>query len=215
MYIFATRTINSTDMIATWWASLSLIMKILWGVTLAASLIFIIQSIMTFVGADVDADFDTDVDLSMDGADLSNIDGGSNLYTFRNFVNLVLGFGWSAILLKDRIQSTPVLILVSILIGLALVVAVMYLFKWLNSMQQSGNIDIQKSAVGCEGKVYLTIPAERKGAGKVQISINGAVREYDALTESAEDLKTGTSIRVVDVVDSNTVIVEETTSYTV
>lgn len=215
MYIFATRTINSTDMIATWWASLSLIMKILWGVTLAASLIFVIQSIMTFVGADVDADFDTDVDLSMDGADLSNIDGGSNLYTFRNFVNLVLGFGWSAILLKDRISSTPVLILVSIIIGMALVVAVMYLFKWLSSMQQSGNIDIQKSAVGCEGKVYLSIPAERGGTGKVQITINGAVREYDAVTESAEDLRTGASIRVVDVVDSNTVIVEETTSYTV
>ena len=66
-------------MIASWWAGLSLVMKILWGVTLAASLVFIIQSILTFIGADVDADFDTDVDMSMDGADLSNIDGGSNL----------------------------------------------------------------------------------------------------------------------------------------
>jgi hypothetical protein len=190
-------------------------MKILWGVTLAASLIFIIQSIMTFVGADADTNFDVDVDTSMDGADLSNIEGGSNLYTFRNFVNFLLGFGWSAILLQDNIPSTGLLILVSVIIGVALVAAVMYLFKWLAGMQQSGNINLQKSAAGCEGKVYLTIPALRGGAGKVQITINGAVREYDAVTESEEPLKTGASIRVVDVIDASTLLVEETNTYTI
>ncbi len=202
-------------MIATWWAGLSLMMKILWTVTLAASLLFVIQSILTFIGADADADFDTDIDTGMDGGDLSNIEGGSNLYTFRNFVNFCLGFGWSAILLQDSISSTALLILVSALIGVALVAAVMYLFKWLSSMQQSGNIHVQKQAAGCEGKVYLTIPAARSGAGKVQITIAGSVREYDALTESEEALKTGTPIRVIDALDANTVLVEEINSYTV
>lgn len=202
-------------MIATWWAELSLVMKILWGVTLTASLVFIIQSILTFVGADVDSDFDVDVDTSMDGADLSNIDGGANLYTFRNFVNFILGFGWSAILLQDSVPSVPLRIILSVIIGIALVTAVMYLFKWLAGMQQSGNINLQKSAAGCEGKVYLTIPEDRSGTGKVQITINGAVREYDALTESETPLKTGTSIRVVDALDANTLLVEETNTYTV
>lgn len=202
-------------MIASWWADLSPIMKILWSVTLTASLVFIIQSILTFVGADADSNFDVDVDTSMDGSDLSNIDGGSNLYTFRNFVNFILGFGWSAILLQDSITSVPVLIFVSVLIGIALVAAVMYLFKWLSTMQQSGNINLQKSAAGCEGKVYLTIPAARSGAGKVQITINGAVREYDAVTENDAPLKTGVSIRVVDAVDANTLLVEESNIYTV
>ena len=202
-------------MIASWWAGLSLVMKILWGVTLAASLIFIIQSILTFVGADADSSFDVDVDTSMDGADLSNIEGGSNLYTFRNFVNFILGFGWSAILLQDSISSTGVLIFVSALVGVALVAAVMYLFKWLAGMQQSGNINLQKLAPGCEGKVYLTIPAARKGSGKVQITISGAVREYDAVTENESDLKTSAPIRVIDIVDANTLLVEEINTYTV
>jgi membrane protein implicated in regulation of membrane protease activity len=202
-------------MIAIWWAELSPVMRILWAVTLSASLIFIIQSILTFVGADADSSFDTDVDLSGDGSDLSNIDGGSNLYTFRNFVNFILGFGWSAILLQNSIASVPLLILVSVIVGIALVVAVMYLFKWLASMQQSGNIDVNKSAKGCEGTVYLTIPAARAGEGKVQISINGAVREYDAVTESDSALKSGTPIRVVDVVNASTLLVEETNSYTI
>ena len=202
-------------MIATWWASLSLIMKILWGVTLSASLIFVIQSIMTFLGADADSDFDVDVDTSMDGTDLSNIEGGSNLYTFRNFVNFVLGFGWSVILLQESIPSTPLLITVGVVIGIALVALVMYMFKWLAGMQQSGNINLQRSAAGCEGKVYLTIPASRTGSGKVQITIGGAVREYDAVTENETPLKTGASIRVVDVVDANTLLVEETNTYTI
>ena len=52
-------------MLATWWADLSPVMKLLWGVTLTATLIFIIQTVMTFLGADADGtDFDMDLDTS-------------------------------------------------------------------------------------------------------------------------------------------------------
>ena len=199
-------------MIATWWAGLSLVMKILWGITLTASLIFIIQSILTFVGADADTDFDVDVDTSMDGADLSNIDGGSNLYTFRNFVNFFLGFGWTAILLQGQVKSSALLVIIAVLVGIALVAVVMWLFKWLNSMQQSGNINIYKAAVGCQGKCYLRIPEERSGEGKVQITIQGAVREYNAVTDG-DAIKTGTPVKVVEVINANTLLVEELNSY--
>jgi membrane protein implicated in regulation of membrane protease activity len=200
-------------MIATWWAELSPVMKLLWGVTLTATLIFIIQTVMTFLGADADStDFDVDVDTSMDGADLSNIEGGSNLYTFRNLVNFFLGFGWSAILLQSSVKSTALLIFLSVLVGVGLVVAVMYLFKWLSTMQQSGNINVYKSAVGCQGKCYLVIPGERAGEGKVQITIQGAVREYNAVTDG-DTIKTGTPIKVVEAVNANTLLVEELNSY--
>ena len=201
-------------MIATWWATLSPVMKLLWAVTLTASLIFVIQTVMTFLGADADSstDFDMDVDTSMDGVDLSNIEGGSNLYTFRNFVNFFLGFGWAAILLQPSVKSTALLIFLAVLVGVGLVVAVMYLFKWLSSMQQSGNINVYKAAVGCQGKCYLRIPAERSGEGKVQITIQGAVREYNAVTDG-DEIKTGASVKVVEVVNANTLLVEELNSY--
>ena len=192
-------------MIATWWASLSPIMKILWGVTLAASLTFIIQSVLTFIGADAGGDLDMDFDA---GADFSGDgDTGMNLYSFRNFVNFLLGFGWTAILLQDKIRAAGLLLTVSILVGIGLVVLVMYLFKWLSSMQQSGNIDVFTSAVGCTGKAYLTIPGERAGEGKIQITIDNAVREYNALTDG-EEIKTGTPIRVIEVIDASTLLVE-------
>ena len=88
---------------------------------------------------------------------------------------------------------------------------VMYLFKLLNGMQQSGNINIYRSAAGCQGTVYLTIPGERKGEGKVQISINGAIREYNALTDG-DEIKTGTPIKVLEAVNDSTLLVEELTS---
>lgn len=207
----------------TWWSSLSVLMKVLWGITLTASLIFIIQSILTFVGAghaDIDGGIDTggDSDGGLDSGSLDaagvdpaatfETDPGMNLLTFRNFVNFCLGFGWTSVLLHDRIASYGLLLLIAVLVGIALVATVMWLFKWLSGMQQSGNINVRKSAVGCQGKVYLTIPGERNGEGKVQITINNAVREYDALTDG-DAIRNGASIRVIEVINEYTLLVEE------
>lgn len=190
----------------TWWTSLSTAMQVLWAITLSASLIFVIQTVMTFLGlGDHDADFDLD---TSDGS--FDADPSMNLLTFRNLVNFCLGFGWTAVLMHEKIQSNALLIIVSVIVGILLVTVVMWIFKWLSGMQQTGNIDVHKSAVGCEGKVYLTIPGDRKGEGKVQITINNAVREYDAVTDG-ETIPTGKAIKVTEVINDYTLLVEELT----
>ena len=199
-------------MITMWWASLSLVMKILWGITIAASLVFVIQSVLTFVGADsapdgadMPGDIPADADLAAAGH------AGMNLYTFRNFVNFCLGFGWTAVLFYDRLPSKAVVFVLAFIVGAILVAAVMWLFKWLYGMQQSGNIDVFKSAAGCSGTVYLTVPGGRKGEGKVQISISGAVREYNAVTDG-ETIPNGTPITVTGVLNAGTLIVNKSES---
>lgn len=190
----------------TWWTSLSTAMQVLWAITLSASLIFVIQTVMTFLGlGDRDADFDLD---TSDGS--FDADPSMNLLTFRNLVNFCMGFGWTAVLMHEKIQSNALLIIASVIVGILLVTVVMWIFKWLSGMQQTGNIDVHKSAVGCEGKVYLTIPGERKGEGKVQITINNAVREYDAVTDG-ETIPTGKAIKVTEVINDYTLLVEEQT----
>lgn len=190
----------------TWWTSLSTAMQVLWAITLSASLIFVIQTVMTFLGlGDHDADFDLD---TSDGS--FDADPSMNLLTFRNLVNFCMGFGWTAVLMHEKIQSNALLIIVSVIVGILLVTVVMWIFKWLSGMQQTGNIDVHKSAVGCEGKVYLTISGERKGEGKVQITINNAVREYDAVTDG-ETIPTGKAIKVTEVINDYTLLVEELT----
>ena len=191
-------------MIAEWWSALDLFMKILWGIAIATSLIFLVETILTFIG--IDHEMDTDFDMA-DGS--FEADASMNLYTFRNLVNFLLGMSWTAILLKSSITSTALLMVIAVIAGGLLVFAVMWMFRWLSQMQQSGNIDVFKLAVGCQGKVYLTIPAARSGAGKVQITITESVREYAAVTDSDTPIKTGTPVRVVEALDASTLLVEE------
>ena len=44
-----------------WWSSLGLFMQSVWCITLFASLVFVIQTIMTFIGMDTDGGMDVDV----------------------------------------------------------------------------------------------------------------------------------------------------------
>ena len=139
-----------------WWTSLDLFMKILWCIAIASSLIFIIETVLTFIGADVEMDMDTDFDVPDGGFEG---DPSMNLYTFRNLVNFLLGMSWTAILLQEQIASKALLMIIAFVVGALLVFAVMMMFKGLSKMQQSGNIDVYKSAIGCNGKVYLPVPA--------------------------------------------------------
>ena len=97
-----------------WWSSLGLFMQSVWCITLFASLVFVIQTIMTFIGMDTDGGMDVDVsaDTATDGDS-----GPFQLFTFRNFINFLLGFGWSIISFEKAIENQFVLILVSAVIG--------------------------------------------------------------------------------------------------
>jgi hypothetical protein len=75
-------------------------------------------------------------------------------------------------------------------------------------MQRKGNINI-KNAVGKMGQVYIPIPANKKGKGKIQITIQERYTEIDAMTNNNQILSTGTMVFVVDVIDINTLLVEK------
>lgn len=183
-----------------WWTSLDLYLKIMWGIAIPASIVFIIQMIMTFVGMDADGDA---------GGDVSADDSGHapfQLFTFRNFINFLLGFSWAGISFYGIIGSAFWLTVFSAFAGALLVAIVMAIFFGLSRITQSGNIDVN-DAVGHTATVYYTVPAARKGAGKIQITIQQAVREYDALTDG-DAIPTGRMVRVKALIDSHTLLVE-------
>ena len=190
----------------TWWGSLDPFMQTLWGIAIVASAVFIIQSIMTFVGMDSETNFDGDFDgdMSADGAGEST---PFQLFTFRNLINFMLGFSWTAIALRASTESTSLMLVGGVVVGVLLVCAVMYLFKWMSGMQQSGTIE-PEALVGCKGSVYLTIPAGRTGEGKVQITVRSAIHEYNAMTDG-DRLPNEAPIRVVAVLNGHTVLVEK------
>ena len=190
----------------TWWGSLDPFMQTLWGIAIVASAVFIIQSIMTFVGMDSETNFDGDFDgdMSADGVGEST---PFQLFTFRNLINFMLGFSWTAIALRASTESTSLMLVGGVVVGVLLVCVVMYLFKWMSGMQQSGTIE-PEALVGCKGSVYLTIPAGRTGEGKVQITVRSVIREYNAMTDG-DRLPNEAPIRVVAVLNGHTVLVEK------
>lgn len=82
-----------------WWSSLGLFMQSVWCITLFASLVFVIQTIMTFIGMDTDGGMDVDVsaDTATDGDS-----GPFQLFTFRNSSISYWGSVGRSSLLKKR-----------------------------------------------------------------------------------------------------------------
>jgi hypothetical protein len=78
-------------------------------------------------------------------------------------------------------------------------------------MHNSGNIDI-KNCVGKEGEVYLTVPASRSFSGKVNVLVQERLTEFEAVTDSAEPIKTGSQVMVTSVVNEHLLLVEPLTS---
>ena len=82
------------------------------------------------------------------------------------------------------------------------VLSAMYGMYWLMrliaGLNSSGNERIG-NAVGRQATVYIPIPATRKGAGKVQLSMQNRIVEYQAVTDDAEPLKTGETVEVVGI----------------
>jgi hypothetical protein len=52
--------------------------------------------------------------------------------------------------------------------------------------------------------VYIPIPAERKGPGKVQLSMQNRIVEFLAVTDEGDRLKTGEAVEVVGLAGSDT-----------
>jgi hypothetical protein len=185
-----------------WWNNLEIMQKVLWCIAGAATFIFAVQAVLTFIGMDADGGLDADVDT--DGI------GGEHpfqLFTFRNLINFLLGFSWSGLVFYKSIENMFALALISTLFGCILVAVVMWMFFQLSKMVQSGNIAIE-DAVGLNANVYLLIAGHRERAGKVQLSVKGAVREYDAVTDG-DTLKTGELVMVEKVLDGSILLVKK------
>ncbi len=86
--------------------------------------------------------------------------------------------------------------LIASVCGVAVLFGVAYLLQGLYNFANDGTVH-DYDAIGCTGTVYLSIPARRKGKGKITVVVQDRTMEYDALTEG-ESLATGTPIRVVD-----------------
>jgi membrane protein implicated in regulation of membrane protease activity len=164
-----------------------------WYIAIGASVIFIIQTIMTFIGADsdtgVDADFDGDLDAS---------DSPFQLFSLRNLINFLLGFGWTGASLYGIIENNVVLGIVAALVGVLFIAIFFFLMRLLMKLAEDNSFNIENT-IGKTGDVYMNIPAAKSGKGKVFISIKGSTHELPAITTSKDDIKSGSLVKVISI----------------
>ncbi len=190
----------------TFFDEMSSIEQTFWIIALISSAIFIIIFILTFIGGDVDSDMEAD------GTDFEADDGGVGVqfFTFKNVVAFFTIFGWTGITCLNSDLSVPTTIVISTIAGLLMMVVISFLFYWVYKLAESGTLKIN-NAVGKIGEVYLPIGANRSKMGKVQIKVQGNLRELEALTDNSEDLKTGTVVKVIEIISAELLLVEKLT----
>lgn len=186
-----------------WFSNLEFLSKVYWLVAIIGSLVFAIVMIMAFTGGDADDIGDIDGDLDAD------VGAGFQFISFKNLVGFFTIFGWSGIACIDAGLSNPITIVISIISGLLMMVVMATLFYFISKLTDSGTLNY-KNAIDAVGEVYLTIGADRSKMGKVSVNVQGSMRELDALTDSLNELKSGTIIKVVDVTSNGILIVDHT-----
>ena len=176
--------------------------------------ILIIQTILLLMGGGDGSDVDSDG--ALDGADVHDVDmhGGDvhdihdqpghgdayqatflKVLSFKTLVAFFTFFGLGGLACQKAEFSWLPTLLIALGAGSVALYLVAYLMSLLYRLQSRGNLNLA-NAVGQIGKVYLRIPPERSGTGKVNVVDQGRLVECKATT-SGPEIPTGTEVRVV------------------
>ncbi len=180
------------------------LLKAFWYIALPVSIFFLLQTIMTFIGiggADADTDFDGDVDGHDSG------DAPFELFTLRNLINFLLGFSWTGIAFYNRFENKSILIGLATLVGILFIVLFFILIRQILKLSEDNTFKLTDT-IGKTAEVYLTIPENKSGKGKIQISVKGSVHELDAMTTNQEKINSSATVKVV-AIENQTLIVEK------
>jgi hypothetical protein len=124
--------------------------------------------------------------------------------TFRTMVAGVTMFGLAGMAAHTSGMETPL----SLSVALAAAAGAVFVLAWtmqaMNNLRADGTARVER-AVGRTGTVYLTVPADRTGRGKVTVSVQNRTVEYQAITAHGQPLPTGAKVVVVNFITSDTV----------
>lgn len=203
-----------------WWNSLSTVSQIFACVAIPATLVLLVQTVLMFIGigseaadgADMDIDgADGLVDIDGDGVPHTDVDAsgldGLRVFTVRGIIAFLVVFGWVGMVLDSSGAALWISLIVASVCGFVMMFLLALLMRWVMSFRSEGNID-NRNAMGVAGRVYLTVPAQRSGEGKVNVMIQGSYVERDAVTDEAESIPTGSEVVVVGISGQTTLVVK-------
>ncbi len=192
--------------INSWWENLSSLQMIYWIIAVIASLVFVIQLIMTLIGSDADGD-GLDAIGNSDVSVESDAGIGFQFISIKNFFAFFTIFGWVGLACIYGGLALWAILLISTSSGLLMMLIMASIYYFLGKLVESGNLNIS-SAKGKTASVYLFIPPKRSGMGKIQINQQG-YRTMDAMTDDEEQIPTGSFVEVVDIINGDILLVKK------
>jgi hypothetical protein len=215
-----------------WFNNLHTAEQIMFSIAVLGSILLLVQFVLLLIGMSNDGDaFDGGGDAHFEGdgcGDASGVDGGvygdhdgigdvpSNntsvveagglkIVTIRGVIAFLAVGGWTAFGLFANIGYWSILVGAGAGAAVALLLAV--LMRSLMKLEARGNLDFHK-AVGATGTVYLNIPPERSGTGKITVMLQERLVDCDAMTDEKEKIQDGAVVKIVSVLEQNIFIVE-------
>lgn len=185
-----------------YYQGLTLIQKVFFVCAIAGGTVFVIRTIMLLIGLGTDTDVGEAVHSGMADTDVS-----FHFLTIHGITAFFLIFGVTGMVVLKSRDSEWLAVGAGIAAGLLVMFMIAKIFSSMRRLQTEGNIRME-NAIGQEGVVYLNIPPG--GIGKVQVSIQGSLKIFDARTGAAKELiRTGDRVKVVEVTPENMLIVEK------
>ena len=161
-----------------WFLALTAAEKTYFIIAVIASIFLIVQIVIMLFslgGGDFDVDdvFDGDVDT----------DSGLSIFTIKSMTAFFALGGWCGFVaqtfMEDNIWAP---ILIAVATGTAALFGVAFTMRGIAKLQNSGNI-VKSKLVGATATVYVSIPENRSGRGKITLTAQGRYMELDAVTD--------------------------------
>ena len=195
------------------WGNMTAFQQTFFVIAIVATVVMIVLIILMFVGMDEIDSFDgavDDVEFDFDAINNEPISGigGLRILSIRGVLAFLSIGGWTTYLLSDALPEW-VAALIGAIAGLIAAFLLAYALKQALRLESSGNLDYQ-SAIGKPAMIYIRVPADRKGHGKIILNHQGKMLEVDAITDENEDLVRNTKVIVEALEDENTLLVKKT-----
>lgn len=118
-------------------------------------------------------------------------------------LSFVTFFGIGGLSALERGASQGVSAVVAFAVGASAMLMMGWLLSLLRKLQSDGSVRLG-DAVGARGRIYLRVPGQGDGVGKVTLVLQGRTVELEARTPGPE-LRTGEEVVVSRVLDDRTV----------
>jgi membrane protein implicated in regulation of membrane protease activity len=150
--------------------------------------VLVLQLLLGLVGGDADHEVHHGAHLS-DGLDLVSVRSVSAGVAF---------FGLAGAGTATSGWPLPLSLGAALASGAVAMVVVAYLLRAVRGLEEDNSEHIE-NALGQTATVYLRIPGNRAGAGKIHVAVQGRTVEYQAVTPGGE-LPSGSMVVVRDIV---------------